>query len=92
MLTGGCAGSLSSRSISTLAGRVSEHACWSLEALIKSRLYQKSPRNFQRAKEAESSRSEEALGQAFGTGRDAVFSKGCEEGAGEGLVPAKQPG
>lgn len=83
-LAGGCAGSPSSRSVSTLAGRGSEHACWSLEALIKSRLYQKSPRNFQRAEETESSRSKEAPGRVFGAGRDVAFS--------EGIVPVRQPG
>nr|XP_009933085.1 PREDICTED: RING finger protein 24 [Opisthocomus hoazin] len=46
------------------------------------RLYQKSPPNFQRAEETESSWSEEALGRVFGG--DAAF--------GEGLVPAKQRG
>lgn len=83
-LAGGCAGSLSSPSVSTLAGRGSEHACWSLEALIKSRLYQKSPGNFQRAEETESSRSKEAPGQGFGAGRDVAFSKG--------IVPVRQAG
>lgn len=77
-LAGGCAGSPSSRSISTLVGRGSEHACWSLEALIKSRLYQKSPRNFQRAEETESRRSKEAPGRVFGAGRDVAFSKGTD--------------
>lgn len=57
----GSAGSPSSCSISTSAGRVSEHACWSLEALIKSRLSQKLPRNFQRVKGTESGRSEMLL-------------------------------
>lgn len=75
-LAGGCAGSLSSPSVSTLAGRGSEHACWSLEALIKSRLYQKSPRNFQQAEQTESSRSKEAPGRVLGAGRDVAFSKG----------------
>lgn len=72
------------RSVFTLAGRGSEHACWSLEALIKSRLYQKSTRNFQRAEETESSRSKEAPGRVFGAGRDVAFS--------EGIVLGRQPG
>lgn len=92
MLAGGCAGSLSSCSISTLAGKVSEHACWSLEALIKSRLYQKSPRNFHRAEETKSRQIEEALRRAFGTSGDAAFGEGHKKGAGEGLVLVKQPG